>query len=118
MIVNGNSASASEILAGAVQDSGSGVVVGEKTYGKGVVQTTMQLKSNGGWIKLTTAAYYTPGGRNVDGVGIEPDIPVELDKSVRDRIRLENLNLVDDISDSDDAQLLAAVDKVREQAQG
>jgi hypothetical protein len=51
-------------------------------------------------------------------VGIEPDIPVELDKSVRDRIRLENLNLVDDISDSDDAQLLAAVDKVREQAQG
>jgi carboxyl-terminal processing protease len=117
VIVNGNSASASEILAGAVQDSDSGVIVGEKTYGKGVVQTTMQLKSNGGWIKLTTAAYYTPSGRNVDGVGIEPDISVELDKSVQDRIRLENLNLVDDISDSDDAQLLAAVDKVREQAQ-
>ncbi|MEL7601648.1 MAG: S41 family peptidase [Bacillota bacterium] len=117
VIVNGNSASASEILAGAVQDSDSGVIVGEKTYGKGVVQTTMQLKSNGGWIKLTTAAYYTPSGRNVDGVGIEPDISVELDKSVQDRIRLENLNLVDDISDSDDAQLLAAVDKVRDQAQ-
>ncbi len=118
ILVNKNSASASEILAGAVQDSGSGVIVGEKTYGKGVVQTTMQLKSNGGWIKLTTAAYYTPGGRNVDGVGIQPDIPVELDQSVQERIRLENLSLVDDISDSDDAQLLAAVEKVREQAEG
>lgn len=118
VLVNGNSASASEILAGAVQDSGSGVIVGEKTFGKGVVQTTMQLRSNGGWVKLTTAAYYTPGGRSVDGVGIQPDIQVELEKSVQERIQLENLNLVDDISDSDDAQLLAAVDKVREQAEG
>ena len=117
VLVNGNSASASEILAGAVQDSGSGVIVGEKTYGKGVVQTTMQLKSNGGWIKLTTAAYYTPSGRNVDGIGIQPDIPVELSQSVKDRIKQKNLDLIDDISDSDDAQLLAAVEKIREQAQ-
>lgn len=78
MITNGNSASASELLAGAVQDSDAGIVVGTKTYGKGVVQTTWSLPQSGSWLKLTTAAYYTPNGRNIDGEGITPDICVEL----------------------------------------
>ena len=78
ILVNGSSASASELLAGALQDSGTGIVVGENTYGKGVVQTTWNLPRSGSWFKLTTAAYYTPNGRNIDGEGIAPDIPVSL----------------------------------------
>ncbi len=109
VLVNENSASASEILAAAVKDSGAGVVVGTKTYGKGVVQTTIQLKSNGGWIKLTTAAYYTPSGKNVDGTGVEPDIDIDLAENVK------GLPIVR-IAEDDDAQLWAALDEVREQA--
>ena len=109
VLVNENSASASEILAAAVKDSGAGVVVGTKTYGKGVVQTTIQLKSNGGWIKLTTAAYYTPSGKNVDGTGVVPDIDIDLAENVK------GLPIVR-IEEDDDAQLWAALDEVREQA--
>ena len=109
VLVNENSASASEILAAAVKDSGVGVVVGTKTYGKGVVQTTIQLKSNGGWIKLTTAAYYTPSGKNVDGTGVVPDIDIDLAENVK------GLPIVR-IEEDDDAQLWAALDEVREQA--
>lgn len=109
ILVNENSASASEILAAAVQDHGSGIVVGNKTYGKGVVQTTMQLKSNQGWIKLTTAAYYTPNGKSVDGVGVQPDIDIDLADDVRHLP-------IDQIDQDDDAQLWAALDEVRAQA--
>ncbi|MBQ3108124.1 MAG: S41 family peptidase [Clostridia bacterium] len=78
ILTNGNSASASELLAGALQDSGAGIVVGENTYGKGVVQTTWNLPRSGSWFKLTTAAYYTPNDRNIDGEGIAPDVEVHL----------------------------------------
>ncbi len=109
VLVNENSASASEILAAAVQDSGTGTVVGTKTYGKGVVQTTIQLQSNGGWVKLTTAAYYTPSGEYVDGTGVVPDIDIDLADNVK------GLPVVR-IDEDDDAQLWAALDEVREQA--
>ena len=109
VLVNENSASASEILAAAVQDSGTGTVVGTKTYGKGVVQTTIQLQSNGGWVKLTTAAYYTPSGEYVDGTGVVPDIDFDLADNVK------GLPVVR-IDEDDDAQLWAALDEVREQA--
>lgn len=79
MLVNGNSASASEILAAAIQENGIGAVVGTRTFGKGIVQTTMPVESTGGWLKLTTDAYYTPNGNNIHGVGITPDIQVELE---------------------------------------
>ncbi len=76
VLVNGGSASASEIVAGAIQDTGAGTLVGTKTYGKGSVQTLMRL--NGGAIKLTIAKYLTPNDRSINGIGIEPDVKVEL----------------------------------------
>lgn len=75
VLVNGNSASASEIYAGAIQDYGMGDIVGTQTYGKGVVQQTFELK-DGTCVKLTIAEYFTPKGRNIDGEGITPDVEV------------------------------------------
>ena len=77
VLIDGNSASASEILAGAIQDRQLGTIVGTKSYGKGSVQTMMAL-SHGDGLKLTIARYYTPSGRSIDGTGIEPDVEVEL----------------------------------------
>lgn len=76
VLVNGSTASASEIVAGALQDYGKAKVVGEKTYGKGVVQTLYDL-SGGTKLKVTTADWYTPLERSINGTGIEPDIEVE-----------------------------------------
>ena len=76
--MNGGSASASEIVAGAVQDTRAGVLVGVKTFGKGSVQTIIPMVVNGSAIKLTIAKYYTPAERSINGVGIEPDIKEEL----------------------------------------
>ena len=76
VLVNGNSASASEIYAGAVQDYGIGKIVGTQTYGKGVVQQIFDL-GDGTSVKLTIAEYFTPNGRNIDGEGITPDVEVE-----------------------------------------
>ena len=73
MLVNKNSASASEVFAGAVQDYHLGPVVGETTYGKGVVQRTYSLR-DGSAFKLTTEKYFTPLGQDIDGTGITPDI--------------------------------------------
>lgn len=80
MLVNGGSASASEILAGAVKDRNVGILVGEKTFGKGMVQRTLSLGTLGG-IKLTIANYTTPNGTNINKTGITPDVVVEMDKA-------------------------------------
>ncbi len=77
VLVDGGSASASEILAGAVQDSGTGELVGTKTFGKALVQTIQGL-NDGSAIKMTIAQYYTPNGRSIQGKGIQPDYVVEL----------------------------------------
>lgn len=76
-IIDGNSASAAEILAGAIQDRNAGTLVGAKSYGKGSVQVVMPMFHDDA-VKITIAKYYTPSGRSIDGVGIEPDVPVEL----------------------------------------
>ncbi len=76
VIVNGGSASASEIVAGALQDHRRAIVLGTKTFGKGSVQTIIPLGGQGA-IRLTTARYYTPSGRSIQASGIEPDIVVE-----------------------------------------
>jgi carboxyl-terminal processing protease len=76
VLVNGGSASASEIVAGALQDHKRGVIMGTQTFGKGSVQTVLPLGNNTA-IKLTTARYYTPGGRSIQAKGIVPDILAE-----------------------------------------
>lgn len=109
VLVNQNSASASEILAAAIQENGIGKVVGTKTFGKGIVQTTMPVESTGGWLKLTTDAYYTPKGNNIHGVGITPDIYAELPEEYR-------AMPIEQIEQEQDAQLWAALEYVRAKA--
>lgn len=103
VLVNGNSASASEIFAGALQDYGAAKLVGTKTFGKGIVQSIFKL-GDGTAIKLTTAKYYTPNGRNIHGTGLEPDIEVELDEKVKDWSTAK---------ESEDNQLQKAVETVK-----
>lgn len=79
VLVNGNSASASEVFTGAMKDYGAATVVGTQTYGKGIVQTLFPL-SDGSAVKLTTDHYYTPKGHDIHGEGIEPDVIVELNE--------------------------------------
>lgn len=82
VLVNGGSASASEIVAGALKDNKAATLVGEKTYGKGVVQTLVPLPGGGG-IKLTTSEYFTPSGVCIQDKGIEPDVKVSLPENVK-----------------------------------
>lgn len=88
ILVNGNSASASEIFAGAVKDHQVGTIVGTTTYGKGVVQTVKDL-GDGSALKLTISNYYTPNGININGVGIEPDEEVELKENEKEDNQLQ-----------------------------
>lgn len=82
LLVNENSASASEVLAGALRDHEAATLVGTKTFGKGIVQSIFDL-DDGSALKLTTSKYYTPNGDNIHEVGIEPDIVVELDEEYK-----------------------------------
>jgi carboxyl-terminal processing protease len=77
VLINGGTASAAEIVSGAIQDHHRGVILGTQSFGKGSVQTIIPLPSNGGAIRLTTARYYTPSGRSIQDKGISPDIVVE-----------------------------------------
>lgn len=78
VLIDGGSASASEILSGAIQDAGIGTLVGTQSYGKGVVQTLFQMEDGTG-MKITVAKYYTRGGQDINKVGITPDVEAELD---------------------------------------
>lgn len=105
VIINGGSASASEILAGAVKDRERGTLVGTTTFGKGVVQRLHDLPDGSG-IKLTISEYFTPNGINIHGIGIDPDIEVELNEDV-EIIGVENIE--------NDNQLQKAVEQVKSQ---
>ena len=78
VLVDVNTASSAEILAGAIQDYGKGTLVGTKTYGKGIVQSVLRLRDDSG-LKITMSGYFTPNGRNIHKIGIEPDIVCEFD---------------------------------------
>ena len=103
VLVNGNSASASEVFTGAMKDYGVATIVGTKTFGKGIVQTLMPL-SDGSAIKLTTDHYYTPNGNDIHGKGIEPDLEVELDEEAAQEVV---------IPEEKDNQLQKAVEVVK-----
>ncbi len=98
VLINNGSASAAEIVAGAIRDRKRGLLVGTKTFGKGSVQSLVPVEDEGSAIKLTTAKYYTPSGALIHNIGIEPDVVVELSKEeTRDLhesiIKLKNTSL-------------------------
>lgn len=103
ILINGGSASASEILSGAVKDRERGVLIGTTTFGKGVVQRLHDLPDGSG-IKLTISEYFTPNGINIHGIGIDPDIEVELDEDVEE-IGVDNIE--------NDNQLQRAVEEIK-----
>ena len=102
LIVNENTASAAEIFAGAVQDYDYGTIVGTTTYGKGVVQMVIPIKSTGGGVKITVSQYFTPSGRSINGNGITPDEYVELQQGFIDN--------PDHYSFEEDAQVNKAIE--------
>ncbi|SEQ85627.1 carboxyl-terminal processing protease [Nitrosomonas sp. Nm51] len=110
-LVNGGSASASEIVAGALQDHKRSIVMGSQTFGKGSVQTVLPL-GNDTAIKLTTALYYTPNGHSIQATGITPDI---LDESTDDDQRLREADLSRHISNGQKSEKKTAVEKTAEE---
>lgn len=104
VLVNEGSASASEVLSGAIQDTRVGTIVGTKTFGKGIVQRIKEL-SDGSGFKITVSEYFTPKGRNIQGIGITPDVVVEIPEDV-EIIGVENLK--------QDTQLLKAIEIVKD----
>lgn len=104
VLVNGGSASASEIFAGAVKDYGIGTIVGTTTYGKGVVQTIQPL-SDGSAVKITIAKYFTPKGNDINKKGIAPDVEAEVSEDSTDWTELTH---------EEDTQLQAALKEIRQ----
>lgn len=104
VLINGNSASAAEIFAGAIQDYGTGTLVGTTSFGKGIVQSVIPLYDNTA-VKLTVSKYYTPKGRNIHKTGIKPDIEVELTDQLKQKVV---------ISKSEDNQLQKAIEVIHE----
>ena len=120
VLVNGGSASASEIVAGALQDHKRAIIMGGQTFGKGSVQTIVPI-DNSSALKLTTARYYTPSGRSIQAQGIEPDITLmrgELNLAEKPEIEpLKEANLARHLDDTDTG-IDADAEEVTEPRQG
>lgn len=110
VLVNGNSASASELLTGALKDYSLATIVGTQTYGKGIVQSFFHLSDNMGWAKMTTDAYYTPNGVCIQGIGITPDIVADLPEELKN-------TAIDTLDPAQDVQLQTAIAAFSQQAQ-
>ncbi len=106
ILVNESSASASEVLTAAVKDYGVGTIIGTKTFGKGVVQSLKPI-GDGTYIKMTTSEYFSPKGNKIHGLGIEPDIHVELPEDVEDYYEIEL---------EDDTQLQRAIEELKKKS--
>ena len=104
VLVNGNSASASEIFSGAMQDTGKAEIVGTTTFGKGIVQSVIPLE-DGSAVKMTIAKYFTPNGNDIHEKGIEPDVVVELPDKKTTAVNIER---------KDDTQLQKAQEIIAE----
>jgi carboxyl-terminal processing protease len=104
VLINGGSASASEILCGALQDYGVATIVGTQSYGKGIVQSVLDLQ-DGTALELTTAKYYTPNGNNIHGVGITPDVEIDLP---------DELKTAAILSPEEDVQLQKAIEVLQQ----
>ena len=124
-MINNGSASASEIVAGALKDHGRAIILGTRSFGKGSVQSIIPI-SNSGAIRLTTSRYYTPSGISIQAKGIEPDIVVEAGitkkKKEKSSVREENLRgALDkkekDNSNSDNSESLTKIEKLLEDNQ-
>lgn len=103
ILTNENTASASEILAGALKDLGKAKTVGTTTYGKGVIQQILKLSDNSG-IKITIEEYQTPNRNKINKIGIKPDVEVKLP---------EKVTSVLDVNESDDTQLQKAIEMLK-----
>ena len=104
VLMNGASASASEILAGALQDYGAAKIIGTQSYGKGIVQSIFDLQ-DGTALKLTTAKYYTPNGNNIHEIGITPDVEIDLPEELKTEVTL---------SFEEDVQLQKAIEVLQQ----
>ena len=104
VLVNENSASASEVFTAAVKDYKVGIIIGKTTYGKGVVQTLLSLR-DGSFVKLTTSEYFSPYGNKINGIGVAPDIEVDLPEGYTNTYKLDFEH---------DTQLQKAIELLRE----
>ena len=110
VLVNGYSASASEIFAGAIKDYGIGILVGTNTYGKGIVQRMFPLE-DGSAVKVTIAKYFTPKGNDIHKIGIKPDVEVEFDSQAYKDSKGETDNQLDAAIDEINKKLGRSVSK-------
>ena len=108
ILVNGGTASAAEIVSGAMRDTKRAVIVGEKTFGKGSVQSVIELE-NGEGLRLTTARYYTPSGVTIHEKGIQPHVEVEISADDEARIRLQQSRAADENPTNDEDKPIADV---------
>ncbi len=104
VLINGRSASASEIFAGAIQDYEKGTIVGTTSFGKGIVQSIIPLQ-DGTAIKVTVSKYFTPKGQDIHGVGIKPDVTVELKDELKKKVVIKK---------EEDNQLQKAIEIIKE----